>query len=485
MRRYTGWVLWASLAVAGCGGAGRIGDLAAKDGGTAPGRLPDAGPSSPDTPINPNPADNASVDDPNDTPNNDTPITPNNDAPSDDPNNPPADPPNEPITLPTEVPTIQIELSKDARATLDADPFNADDVVGAFVDGAGTRYENIKINFRGAYALKNLIDRGDRRNWKVKFKQEQKYRGRREWNFNYEPHLRQKLAYDLMSLAGVKLPRARHVSCVVNGKAQGLYLEYEDPDDRDWLRETFSDGTGDLYKAAFDQPDAADERAFAELTYLGEADSDYFLHYNKKTNTDGALANDYGSIREFLEGLNLTQAPEIPAWFDETVEVERLLSYLAVSNFISNWDGYPQRPKNFWMYENPTSGKWSFIPWDLDGTFQTGLSDLNQMGTTASAFYQFDRYEAYARRDREGTERPLVRRMMEHARFRQAYIARYREALATFLSRDALLQRLAALFALLERYATSEDLGQVKQTRADMETFIRERWTRIDKELAK
>jgi len=271
---------------------------------------------------------------------------------------------------------------------------------------------------------------------------------------------------------------------LVNGKPQGLYLEYEDPDNLDWLRDSFSDGTGDLYKAAFDQPDATDQRAFAELTPLGATDSDYLLHYNKKTNKDGALATDYSSIREFINGLNSTPTQEIPAWFDESVEVERLLSYLVVANFISHWDGYPHRPKNFWMYENPTSHKWSFIPWDMDGTFQTSMSDLNQMGTTASAFYQFDKYEPYARRDGEGTERPLVRRMMEHARFREAYKARYREALATFLSRDALLKHMAALFALLERYASSEDLGQLKQTRADIEKFIKERWTHIDRELA-
>lgn len=386
--------------------------------------------------------------------------------------------------MPTEVLTIQITISEGARSNLDADPFNADDVIGAFVDGTGTRYEGVKINFRGAYALQNLINQGDRRNWKVKFNQDQKYRGRREWNFNYEPHLRQKLAYDVMSLAGVKLPRARHVLCVVNGKPQGLYLEYEDPDDLDWLRDSFSNGTGDLYKAAFDQPDATDQRAFAELTPLGDTDSGYLLHYNKKTNKDGALATDYSSIRKFISGLNATTSQELPAWFDESVEVERLLSYLVVANFISHWDGYPHRPKNFWMYENPTSHKWSLVPWDMDGTFQTSLSDLNQMGTTASAFYQFDRSEPYARRDGEGTERPLVRRMMEHARFREAYKARYREALATFLSRDALLEHLAALFALLERYASSEDLGQLKQTRTDMEKFIKERWTHIDRELA-
>lgn len=474
MRRSSGWALWASLALAACGNVGHLGDWSADDGASATGRRPGATQSDPPSTVAQDPSDSVPNDVPNDDPNAD---------PGNDPSVPPTDPPNEPLVLPTEVLAVNIEISEESRALLEADPFNADKVVGAFVDGAGTRYEGVKIGFRGAYALQNLINQGDRRNWKVKFDKAQKYRGRREWNFNYEPHLRQKLAYDLMSLAGVKLPRARHVLCSVNGQPQGLYLEYEDPDDLDWLRDSFSDGTGDLYKAAYDHPDATDQRAFAELTYLGEADSDYFLHYNKKTNNDGDLATDYSSIREFIEGLNSTTADEIPAWFDETVEVDRLLSYLVVANFISHWDGYPHRPKNFWMYENPGAKKWSLIPWDMDATFQTGLFDLNQMGTQVSVFYQFDGYEPYGRHEDEGTERPLVRRMMEHDRFREAYMSRYRQALATFLSEDSLLERLAALSTLLEQYADSGDLGSLEQTRADMEQFIQQRWPHVDQEL--
>jgi spore coat protein CotH len=411
---------------------------------------------------------------------------PSNDA-SDEPNDPSDDPGDEPSDAdpaPKGIPTIQIEVSDADLAMLEADPFHADDVNGVFVDGTGTRYEGVDVSFRGAYALQNLINQGDRRNWKVKFKRAQRYRGRREWNLNYEPHFRQKLAYDLMELAGVKLTGARHVLLAVNGKPHGLYLEYEDPDDLDWLRDSFSDGTGDLYKAAYDLPDAADQRAFAELTYLGANDSDYLLHYNKKTNKDGALETDYSSIREFIYGLNSTPAEKIPAWLDERIEVAELLSYLVVTNFVSHWDGYPHRPKNFWMYENPASGKWSLIPWDMDATFQTTTFGLNQMGTTASAFYQFDGYEPYGRDADEGTERPLVRRMMEHAQFREAYVARYKEALATFLRQEALLQHLAELFALAQQYASAEDLNQLEWTRAEMERFIQQRWNHVNQELA-
>ena len=71
------------------------------------------------------------------------------------------------------------------------------------------------------------------------------------------------------------------------------------------------------------------------------------LHYNKKTNKDGARANDYSSIRKFISGLNSTPTQEIPAWFDKSVEVERLLSYLVVANFMSHWDGYPASAEEF------------------------------------------------------------------------------------------------------------------------------------------
>lgn len=384
--------------------------------------------------------------------------------------------------MPNGVVTVSIEADPGQLAALDQAPYSSEDVVGAFVDSNGTRYEGIDVNYRGAYQLRNLILEGDRRNWKLKFAKEQMYEGRREWNFNYEPHLRQKLAYDLMKFSGVKVPSARHVLLLVNGEEQGLYLQYEDPDNKDWLSDKFADNDGDLYKAATDVP--GETALFATTEYLGDLDEDYVGHWQKKLNNNDAAATDYTRLREFLGPLNSTPSEELPAFIEANFDVEKFINYLVVANFISNWDSLPQRPKNFWLYEIPEAGgRWVFIPWDMDATFQVEKFMLNPMGTDASVFYQFDGYESYDANPGEGTERPLVRRIMEHQQYRDAYVAAYRQALTTYLDRDYLIGRVDSLQSLLSNYASFEDSELLVESSDEIREFINARHSAVSEQL--
>lgn len=391
--------------------------------------------------------------------------------------------PNEP---PWPIVPVQIEVDPQSILQLESNPFNGPDVLGAFVDEFQVRTPSVDLNYRGAYALLRLIQsQAQQRNWKVKFPKNPMYRNRREWNFNFEPSIRHRLAYDLMRLAGVKVPNTRHVFLSVNRIAQGIYLEYEDPDNKPFLLDKFGDDRGDLYKAATDVPNQP--KYFATLEYLGQRDASYYQHYRKMTNNDDpARAGDFGQLREFLKGLNLTSDRYFERFLRLNFEVEKFISYLVVSNFVSNWDSYPQRPKNFWLFQVLATHRWVFLPWDLDSTFQPSKSDLNQMGTDASVFYQLDGFIDYpGRHAEEGTARPLVRRMMRVGAFRSAYLARYREALSTFLSEPYLIERVRLLSDLLAQSLGPEEAGRNDQVRAEIERFIIERSANVRAQLAR
>lgn len=388
----------------------------------------------------------------------------------------------DPNAIPTDVPRVAIEIGDAERASLEADLWGAEDVLGTFIDGA--RYEGVELNYRGAYQLLNLVSFGETRNWKVKFSKLQDYLGRREWNFNFEPHLRQKLAYDLMRFAGVRVPEASHVVLSVNGRSYGPYLRYADPDDEAWLEDAFGSAAGDLFKAAHDLPR---ERAyFADLTVLGDTSQDYFLHYNKKSNRKGAAAEDFSSLVDFIRGLNQSPEVELSAWFERSFEVRRFISYLAVSNFMCNWDSYPQRPKNYWLYQSPVTSKWNYIPWDMDGTFQTSESFNYSMPTHASIFNEFDSYMGLSgSAEAEGTERPLVRRLMSLEAHRRAYVERYRELLEGVLSESYLLDRITDLTASLEPHVSDEhERDALRRASEDMEEFVRRRSASVRAELS-
>jgi len=385
----------------------------------------------------------------------------------------------DPDALPADVPRVSIVIDADAIARLDADPFHAADERGVFIDEDGVSHE-VDLSYRGAYALLSLITYYDLRNWKIKFDGDDRYHDRREWNFNYEPHFNQKLAYDLMRFAGVAVPGAQHVVLEVNGVYQGLYLRYEDPDNTHWLRDQFGDDDGELYKAAYDLP--YETQYFADLTVLGASDEDYLLHYNKKM---GAEEDGYAALRAFIDELNGVSDADFPAWLEAHVDVERLRSYLVVSNFMANWDSYPQRPKNYWLYLDPRSGRVAYIPWDMDATFSPWTdSTYNQMGTDVSVLYNLTEQEYDPPHVDEGWERPLVHRMMAREDQRAAYLARYRELSGSILSAGYLLARIDALDALVQPEISATDRGRLDSYRSQIRSFVQQRTAVVEDELA-
>jgi spore coat protein CotH len=385
----------------------------------------------------------------------------------------------------TPVVTLRLEIPSTAIQDLDQNPYSSPDVTGAFVDESGVRYDGIAVNYRGGYTLKNLIDsHAQQRNWKLKFTKDKPYQNRREWNLTYEPDIRQRLTYWLMHLANVKLPSIQHVVLLVNGTVSGLFLKYEDPDNKPWLLDKFGDDSGDLYKAAYDIPD--ETRYFATLEVLGTTDADYAMHYRKKTNDDEATkATDYSALRAFIADLNQTPDANFEAFLRQSFDVDKFLGYLVVGNFVSNWDSLPQRPKNYWLYQISATGRWVFIPWDLDATFQSSKFTLDPMGTDASVFYQFDGFVEYAGRlPEEGTNRPLITRMMKVPAFRSAYVTRYRQALSTFLAKDYLLARVSELCAIATSAAQPSELQAISDAKTDIEHFVNSRSASVTAELA-
>lgn len=375
----------------------------------------------------------------------------------------------DPDALPAEVRTVNLRIDADALARLDADPFHAPDEAGVFVDEDGVEHA-VDLSYRGAYALLNVMRSYDLRNWKVKFAEDDPYQDRREWNFNYEPHFSAQMSWDLMRFAGVAVPEAEHVVLQVNGEYQGVYLQYADPDNKAWLQDWFGDDEGDLYKAAYDLP--YEPQYFALLDWLGDEDADYLYHYTKKTN-DEANPEDVAVLRAFLDDLNHLDDDAFAAWVEGAVDVDSLINYLVVSNFVSNWDSYPQRPKNYWLYEDRRSGRMVYIPWDLDNTFSPYVdSTFNKMGTGADPLYNLIESEYAPVNEGEGTDRPLVRRLFADEAIQERYLARYAELSETILSEDYLNTRLSALHDQLLPYASATDQSRMESAKDAMESFI-------------
>lgn len=381
------------------------------------------------------------------------------------------------------LPKINISIAQDSIDILEAAPFADVDVHGNFTVNDTSHFNNVEIHYRGAYNLWSLMRDPDikQRNWKVKFPKDYKYRNRREWNFNYDQHLRQKIAYDLFKQAGVAAPSARHVILNINDERHGLYLEYEDPDNKDWLRDNFGDQTGDLYKAGFDMPDTPSY--FALLTDLGDSSSNYFMHYSKKTNNDSIDSLDYSPLVRFIKVINHTSQESFPDSLKKHFNIQSFIRYLVIANFINHWDSYPTRPKNYWLYHNPSDNRWNFIPWDLDGTFQKKTTGSVTLDTNLSIFYQLLDYEPYKGQPNEGTERPLTRRMFQYAEFKNAYLNEYHSAIKSYLNAPLLIKLVDSLATETSQSLNENEKITFNKTINPMKVFITSRFDNVKKQL--
>lgn len=363
---------------------------------------------------------------------------------------------------------VEIRIADSSRAYLESDPYDAEKVPATWI--AGTDTFSASVSYRGAYSLQGLLkDPTGPRNWKLKTAKATPYRSLREWNFNLETHLRQKMSLDLYAAADVPAMPARHVVLHVNGKRQGTYIEFPDPDNKPWLAATFGSDSGDLYKGATDIP--GQPAFFGELTDLGDHDSGYWGHYQKKTNDAGLDSLNYRRLREFIVWVNRSSDAEFETGLPRRLDLGRFLRYLVVANFTGHWDGYPNRGKNYWLYWNPADGRWNVLPWDVDGTFQSDPWCLNNMGPKAGLFFM-EWPEKYCPNSRETRSRPLLERVMKVPAWKRMYIGEYQKALRTYLAEAPMLARLDSLDALVKPDLTTSERTAFAQARTDMRNFI-------------
>ena len=131
----------------------------------------------------------------------------------------------------------------------------------------------------------------------------------------------------------------------------GLYSLVEEVDDTVIETQYYDNDDGNLYKP---EDDAA---TFASDTY----DED---EYGLKTDDD----ETYADITELYDIINDdSRTTNTDTWktnLEAIFDVDTFLKWLAANSVMQNWDTYGVMSHNFFLYNNPTSGKFEWIPWD-------------------------------------------------------------------------------------------------------------------------
>lgn len=304
------------------------------------------------------------------------------------------------------VPRVDIYIHPDTLQWIYNNPDSDIEWRANFVFDNGSVRDSIEeIGFR----LRGNTSRySAKKSFKVSFNTYQKgrkYYGLEKLNLNGEHNdpsvSRAKLGWDLARALEIPAPRSNHVRLYINGNYHGLYLNVEHIDE-EFAQSRYGNQYGNLYKCLYP----------ADLKYLGSNPNLYKYvsggrrAYDLKTNT---AYDDYSDLAEFINILNNTVISALPCELEKVFNVQDYLKVMALDIFIANWDGYIFNKNNFYLYKNPESGRFEYIPYDIDNTY--GI-DWFGVDWAQRNIYQWSP---------SGESRSLYTRLMQVQRYRDLY----------------------------------------------------------------
>lgn len=166
------------------------------------------------------------------------------------------------------------------------------------------------------------------------------------------------LGYALFRAAGVAAPRTAYAWMTLSkdgGKTReprGLFLMLENIDKR-FAKDRFGTSKTPIFKPV--TPDLFDD--------LGEDWSAYEAIYDLKTE---ATEEQLQQVIDFAKSLTHDNDETFAARVETFLDLDQFSRFLASIVLIASYDGFLSNGQNFYLYLDPKTNLFGFLPWDLD-----------------------------------------------------------------------------------------------------------------------
>ena len=213
-------------------------------------------------------------------------------------------------------------------------------------------------------------------------------------------YMREKLGYDVIRHY-LPTPRVAFATLTINDTLIGIYSQVEQVN-KGFLRRYFDDEDGNLYKASDHG---------SPLDYKGPNQSDYEEIYELKTNEE---ENDWSRFINFLRILDQSTNEEFVSAISNVFDLDGALYHLAWTMVLSHFDSYTGSGRNYYLYDDPSTGKFSLIPWDVNmafGQFPNGWDVIENNPVQIANL----------------VVRPLNRRILENDSLKHVYLGYIKE----------------------------------------------------------
>lgn len=264
------------------------------------------------------------------------------------------------------VPRIDLSMDEADLASLYADKYSDTEYPADFKftrDDLSETVQTVGVRFRG-----NTSRDKQKMSFRVSFntfEAGRKFHELEKLNLNAETNdpsmIRSKLSWHLFRKLGVPASRSNHVLLYINNDFYGVYINTEHIDEV-FAKSRFDTNDGNLYKCLWP----------ADLAYRGSDQSNYKFEsygqrpYALRINEEW---DDFGDLAAMITILHGYSGETLRAKLEQHINIDQYLKVMAVDILTGNWDGYIGNQNNYYLYRDPESGCFEFIPYDLDNTW--------------------------------------------------------------------------------------------------------------------
>ncbi len=372
---------------------------------------------------------------------------------------------------PEQLQRFDIELSAASVSALNADP---DTYVTGTLRYKGESITNIGVRIKGEATKRTLEQKAA---FKIKFDEfvsKQEFHGLRRLTLNNmveDPSfLAERLSFHMFRAAKLPAPRANSAIVYVNGEYYGVYANVE-TEDKTFLRRWFESDAGNLY-----------EEGESDFEYGHEA------YFDLETNEQ---KNDRSDLTRFFSAL--LDAEEQPENYlqaiDGSLDTDHFLRFTAMEAAVDQWDMYAYTffyPNNFRLYDDPSTGKFVFLPWGMD----LALKPFLYSGRAHISIFELSWYEDNPDHDSANTHVSsglIFKRCLESASCKAKYAGVVAE-IATLFDQQKLDALAEKYYAQIKSHVYEETRKEVTNDEFDkayqsLLTTIRTRTAAIRKDL--
>ncbi len=250
----------------------------------------------------------------------------------------------------------------------------------------------------------------------------QRLRGLRRLTLNnarQDPSLvDQCLGYQVFAAAGMVAPRCSFALVTVNGEALGPYVHVDSIKEQ-FLARHFTNSTGNLYEGT-----------------LSDFRPQWINTFERENNLSDPDRSDLEAMVAALEVAD----DELVAALQPLIDLDAFLTFWAIEVLVGHWDGYTGNTNNFYLYHDPDSDLFHFIPWGMDDLFidpEPVEPGAPVPGVLAQGY--------------------LSRRLYLNPPTRQLYLTRMDELLADVWDETAILAEIDHMEALLSPHVGTPD----------------------------